>query len=334
MAYDYNWVSDPTPGPIAPLPWVREVARFAAGQFGPGKTILGVPFYGFDWNTTKGPPAKSVKMAEGPQLAARPGATSGYSETDQANWVKYTDGAGESHEVWYEDGRSIAAKLNVVNELKLAGFGAWRIGHENEAAWAAVRRGDTPATRVAPVPTTADRVYFPETGHVVSGALLRYWRAYGGLEQFGYPRTEEFEERSPYDGKLYTVQYFERARFELHPEYAGSPYEVLLGLLGRDFHRIDPPAAPLPGASYFPETGHNLRGAFLDYWLNHGGLFVSGLPISEEIMEVSPDDGRPYLVQYFERARYEYHPEYAGTKYQVLLGLLGNRIMRERGWIE
>ncbi|MDP9375797.1 MAG: glycosyl hydrolase family 18 protein, partial [Chloroflexota bacterium] len=130
MAYDYNWVSDPTPGPVAPLPWVRGVAQFAAGQFGPGKTILGVPFYGFDWNTTKGPPARSVKMAEGPALAQRPGATSGYSATDEANWVRYTDEAGDAHEAWYEDERSLRAKFGVVNDLKLVGFGAWRLGQE------------------------------------------------------------------------------------------------------------------------------------------------------------------------------------------------------------
>jgi hypothetical protein len=39
-------------------------------------------------------------------------------------------------------------------------------------------------------------------------------------------------------------------------------------------------------------------------------------------------------VQYFERARFEYHPEYAGTDHEVLLGLLGSQLLRERGWIK
>ncbi len=332
MAYDFNWVNDPTPGPVAPVPWVRGVATYAAQQFGPGKVLLGVPFYGFDWNTTKGPPAKSLNMDDGPRLAAKPGATSGYSDKDQASWVKYTEN-GETHEAWYEDGRSISAKLQVMTDLRLAGFAAWRIGHENTAAWAAVGGLNTPATRVPPVADTATRAYFAQTGHVVQGAFLRYWRQYGGLEQFGLPRTEEFEERSPYDGKFYTVQYFERARFEHHPENANTPFEVLLGLLGRDFHKIDPPAPQKPGQTYFKETGHNLGGAFLFYWQTHGGLFVSGLPISEELVEINPDDGKPYTVQYFERARFEYHPENEGTPYNVLLGLLGNRLLREKGWI-
>src|SRR5215217_12620 len=73
---------------------------------------------------------------------------------------------------------------------------------------------------------------FPETGHTVKGKFLKYWNEHGGLAQQGYPITEEMQEKSDTDGKTYTVQYFERAVFELHPEYAGSPYEVLLSLLG------------------------------------------------------------------------------------------------------
>ncbi|MEO5951914.1 MAG: sortase, partial [Chloroflexia bacterium] len=53
----------------------------------------------------------------------------------------------------------------------------------------------------------------------------------GGLAQFGYPISEEFVETLE-DGKPYTVQYFERARFELHPENA-APYTILLGQFGR-----------------------------------------------------------------------------------------------------
>jgi hypothetical protein len=73
--------------------------------------------------------------------------------------------------------------------------------------------------------------YFPETGHNLSGNLRAYWEANGGLAQFGYPISEELEERLE-DGRDYTVQYFERARFERHPENL-APYDVLLGQFGR-----------------------------------------------------------------------------------------------------
>lgn len=332
MAYDYHYQNGKDPGAIAPVGWVRSVAQFGARQFGADKVLLGMPLYGMDWNTAKSPPARSLRMDDGPALARRAGATSGYSVVDDANWVRYTDETGDTHEAWYEDECSIAAKLQVMTDLGLVGFATWRLGQENAAAWTAIGHIDTPATRVPPVPNTATQHYFPETGQVVAGTFLRYWQQYGGRAQFGLPHTREFQERSPYDNKLYTVQYFERARFELHPEQRDPQYQVLLGLLGRDFHPPDPPAARLAGATYYEATGHNLGGAFRAYWLSHGGLFVSGLPITEEFTEISPDDGKPYTVQYFERARYEYHPENAAP-YNVLLGLVGNRLLREKGWI-
>lgn len=80
--------------------------------------------------------------------------------------------------------------------------------------------------------STPELRYFPETGHAVGGAFLRFWEANGGLDNFGLPISEEFDEVLP-DGLTYRVQYFERVRLEYHPQYAGTPYEVQLGLLGR-----------------------------------------------------------------------------------------------------
>lgn len=164
---------------------------------------------------------------------------------------------------------------------------------------------------------------FPETGHAICKAMESYWRQYGGLAQFGYPISEPSVERSPIDGKEYLVQYFERARFELHPEQKGTPYEVQLGLLGRQFHAVDPAVGQnnKPGYRYFPETGHNVSPAFYKYWQDHGGLFVNGYPISEEVQERLAD-GKVYTVQYFERVRMEYHPENPAPN-NVQLGLLG-----------
>jgi hypothetical protein len=87
-----------------------------------------------------------------------------------------------------------------------------------------------------------------------------------------------------------------------------------------------------PTSRYFPETGHNLGGAFKRFWEAHGGLAQFGYPKTEPFREVNPADGRIYTVQYFERNRFEYHPEQAGTQYEVLLGLLGNQLLRQQGW--
>jgi hypothetical protein len=187
--------------------------------------------------------------------------------------------------------------------------------------------------RVAsPGPDTPTRVYFDATGHTLQGEFYDYWKSHGGLWLFGYPLSEEYQEVSATDGKTYTVQYFERQRFEYHPEFAGTPNSVLLGLLGSymveghsggAFDRS--PAVPsTPTQIYFEPTGHSLSGSFLTYWNQYGGLPIFGYPLSEPFQEVSATDGKTYTVQYFERARFELHPEFAGTPNEVLLGLLGH----------
>ena len=176
-------------------------------------------------------------------------------------------------------------------------------------------------------------LYFAETQHTLGGAILTYWNKFGGLAQFGFPLTEPFTEVSETDGKEYTVQYFERARLELHPEFAGTDYEVLLGHLGRKYHAADKAVPAIQGQRYFAETGHNLGGLFREYWEQYGGLFIYGLPLTEEFTETSKIDNKPYKVQYFERARFEHHPENSG-KSQVLLGHLGRQMLQDRGWLK
>ena len=183
-------------------------------------------------------------------------------------------------------------------------------------------------------------VYFPQTGHNVGEPFLTYWRDHGGLAMYGYPLTEAIQEKSATDGKTYTVQYFERARLEAHPENQ-APYNVLLGQLGRTLaaHIVGNPAFDKVPAdkvtasetnAYFPQTGHTLSGAFLDYWKANGGLAQFGYPLSEPFLEKSPTDGKVYTVQYFERNRFELHPENK-PPYNVLLGLLGRQIAQQSG---
>lgn len=171
---------------------------------------------------------------------------------------------------------------------------------------------------------------FPQTGRTVRGRFLQYWQGHGGLSQQGYPISDEIGEVSATDGKLYTVQYFERAIFEYHPENT-PPNDVLLSLLGVFRYNAKYPglggapgqqANTSPGTQLFPQTGHKVGGGFLDYWKTHGGLAQQGYPLSEEFSEVSELDGRTYVVQYFERGVFEYHPENPPAT-RILLSQLG-----------
>lgn len=190
-----------------------------------------------------------------------------------------------------------------------------------------------PALHAAPLASPRSTfTYMPATGHNIGLAIKRFYETHGGLAIFGLPLTELIEQ----DGTR--VQYFERARFELHPELP-APYYVSLTLVGNllTHDRSDAAFTPQPAEggprtrTLFNATGHTLGGVFSEFWLHNGQLSVFGLPISEEFSEVNSINGQPYLVQYFERARFEYHPEHAGTPYQVLLGQLGDEYARMRG---
>ncbi|MBF6614464.1 MAG: hypothetical protein IVW55_15215 [Chloroflexi bacterium] len=85
------------------------------------------------------------------------------------------------------------------------------------------------------------------------------------------------------------------------------------------------------GDKTFPETGRTVPAIFYQYWLSHGGLAQQGYPITDAKMEKNSIDGKQYLTQYFERARFEQHLEYKGTQNEVLLGLLGVEAIKARG---
>jgi hypothetical protein len=185
---------------------------------------------------------------------------------------------------------------------------------------------------------------FDETEYCISGRILEFWEANGGLPVFGLPIGPQQEATiGDWTGQ---VQWFERNRLELHPENE-PPYDVLLGRLGVDLLEMQgrnwfafPKAdGPQDGCMYFEQTQQNVCSEILTAWqvegidLNGDGisgnsdaesLALFGLPISGEITE-QLSNGQEYTVQYFERARFERHPENE-PPYNVLLGLLGREI--------
>jgi hypothetical protein len=203
-----------------------------------------------------------------------------------------------------------------MNASPVADFAAPMSAQEAQARVSAAQQADTQrreaiahklgATSADTLPFVQN-LFFSQTNHHLSGraGFLNYWRENGGVLVFGYPISEEIIE----DGRV--VQYFERARFEYHPENIGTDGQIQLSLLGRllTAGRAFPEATPDMGSQYFPETKHTLSGKFLKFWLKRGGLATFGYPISEPFDEVSPDDGQIRTTQYFERARFEYHPE-------------------------
>ena len=193
-----------------------------------------------------------------------------------------------------------------------------------------------------------DQLWFPEVGHTLGGSFRAFWERNGGLPIFGFPLTEEFIEQSRDTGQGYPVQYLERQRYEYHAENTGTAYEVLLGRLGAETLAWmgrswqDEAKARPQTPHYYAATGHAIAPQFWDYWRNHGlelgdrgisereSLALFGYPLTEPQLETNSSGDR-VLTQWFERARFEYHPNNPAAS-RVLLGRLSADMLYQRSW--
>ena len=123
---------------VAPIPQVRQVLDYAVTEIPPGKILLGIPNYGYDWplpfrqGETR---ARSLSNQEAVALAVRYGAEIQYDETAQSPFFYYTAEDGLSHMVWFEDGRSMEAKLLLVSEYGFLGAGYWNLMRPFAQGW-------------------------------------------------------------------------------------------------------------------------------------------------------------------------------------------------------
>lgn len=136
MTYEWGYTYGP-PMAVAPLDKVRQVVEYALTRIPRDKIIMGIPNYGYDWpmpyerGLTR---ARTIGNVEAVNLAVENGAVIRYAQIAQSPWFTYTS-AGMSHEVWFEDPRSIEAKLNLAREYALAGVGYWNLMRPFRANW-------------------------------------------------------------------------------------------------------------------------------------------------------------------------------------------------------
>ena len=158
---------------------------------------------------------------------------------------------------------------------------------------------------------------FPDTGHNVSGEFWVFYRSIPNAAFiFGSPITEQFTDAQT--GR--TVQYFQRTRFELHPENPIAQ-RVVISALGAYVYQHSTSSGSVNGYNpigcrFYQETGASLCYAFLDFFDRHGGEAMFGKPISPYVFY------NDRIVQYFERARFDWYPEYPEGQ-KVVLAQLG-----------
>jgi hypothetical protein len=141
--------------------------------------------------------------------------------------------------------------------------------------------------------------FFDETGHNVKGEFLKFYNNNpNSTLVFGYPISEQITSK---DGR--TVQYFQRARFELRTDLPDGQ-KVQLTLLGRETYTGTSPLNVYNpfACRLYTETGFPICFAFLEFFDKYGGLSQFGYPIS--YFEYHDN----ILVQYFEKARFEWQP--------------------------
>ena len=244
MAYAFRTPSNTAPGSISPASQVELAAKYAAAKMPSAKVLLGVGLWGYDWNTTARTLAAARRFADTQALAQHYGGSRGYDQVTHSAWLRYTDGASK-HEIWYEDYRSVAAKLAIAGRSGLAGVAYWRLGQEDPAVW---QPASSPAPAGAADYDIANGHYFTQAGAGTglgyrvtddgsdsAGQPIRFWsefRRLGGITTLGYPVSRRYVGPGGF-----TYQAFQRGVLQWRPEvaqaYLANTFEQL-SAAGRD----------------------------------------------------------------------------------------------------
>ena len=137
MTYEWGYTYGP-PMAVAPLPNVRSVLDYAVTAIPASKIFLGIPNYGYDWplpfvqGVTR---AQSISNQRAIELAIEHQVAIQFDPTSQSPFFHYTDPAGTVHEVWFEDARSMEAKLKLISEYGFQGAGFWNLMRPFSQTW-------------------------------------------------------------------------------------------------------------------------------------------------------------------------------------------------------
>ena len=139
MAYDEHW-STARPGPVASIPWVERIINYTVSVVPREKILLGAPFYGYDWEDNDEPNrATGLRWPTALDRAREHGAGIHWDEVNQTPFFRYTNAEGTDRVVYFENERSLKARMQLVRDYGLAGVAFWRFGQEEDNAWRVIR---------------------------------------------------------------------------------------------------------------------------------------------------------------------------------------------------
>ena len=132
MAYDFHYPGG-APGPIAPIAWDQEAISYAVSQMAPQQVILGVPAYGYIWNTSTDAALGYWETGMFNEAAAH-GATVTQMSGPQESTFSYTQ-SGTQYVGWFVDGQDVAARLALAHQAGIGGVVAWRLDYQVADWW-------------------------------------------------------------------------------------------------------------------------------------------------------------------------------------------------------
>lgn len=134
MLYNEHGWPGSGPGPVVSIGWMERVLRYTISKMPKEKVVGAVSVFGFDFNLTTGRNTY-VTYDMAINLARRYNREVVFDEETQTPMFAYTDAQGNNHEVWFEDARSIYAKIELTWELGIKGIALWRLGMEDDSMW-------------------------------------------------------------------------------------------------------------------------------------------------------------------------------------------------------
>lgn len=143
MAYDESYPGDPTPGPVASLPFVEKSIQYAVAQAPADKIVLGVPFYGRYWNQNAAANGSGVSAQKLMQLIDTYKGSVRYDAASQSPVATFTisptnassEYSAGDYTVWFENEQSLKEKLKLVGKYNLKGTGSWSLNQETANTW-------------------------------------------------------------------------------------------------------------------------------------------------------------------------------------------------------
>lgn len=136
MTYEWGYTYGPAQA-VAPINQVEKVLQYATSVIPSKKILMGMPNYGYNWTLpfVKGSAAQPLTNLQAIKLAIDVGATIQYDTLVQAPFFEYTDKNNKEHIVWFDDARSIEARLKLVYKYNLKGVSYWNINTFFKQNW-------------------------------------------------------------------------------------------------------------------------------------------------------------------------------------------------------